>query len=441
MASKHHGATEDYWSFVMAVVTEVTGLRAVELGEGGWKTGAVGMTAVTCRKNWGDPTMHEGMTLTSLLVCADKAAVEVLRQVLEELGMKVELCADPVRAAVRLAQERYDLIILDCETQAGVVALLHESKSSRLNDATLTVVVVAGQESIREMFSLGVNFVLYKPVSHDRALSTLRAAQTVLHRDKRRKARAAVHTHATIDYAGVERAKATLVNLAEDGMGVTFGKKLPPTCKVYFQFQLPGQMANVRLSGQVVWQDWNGRAGIQFVDVPQGSRRVLQEWLKINVAEAPTQEASEEVGVESSARPSADSDRQVQAEKHEATGRDGQAGARLRSEPDNRRGQTRYACRLGAEVYQRGSSVRNYCHLSDLSPGGCYLEMPLAFPAGTPVEITVRTQDMKLRVSGAVKASHPGYGMGISFKLNTRDERHGVQQLIDFVATTAQSSE
>jgi len=443
MASKHHGATQDYWSFVIAVVTEVTGLKAVELGEGGWKIGAVGMTAVTCGKNWGDPTMHEGMTLTSLLVCADKAAVEVLRQVLQELGIQAELCADPVRAAVRLAQERYDLIILDCETQAGVVALLHESKSSRLNDATLTVVVVAGQESIREMFSLGVNFVLYKPVSHERALSTLRAAQTVLYRDKRRKARAAVHTHATIDYAGVERAKATLVNLAEDGMGVNFGKKLPPTCKVYFQFQLPGQMTNVRLSGQVVWQDWNGRAGIQFVDVPQGSRRVLQEWLNMNAAEAPIQEpVSGEVGVEPSARSSVDSARaDRQAERHEAKGRDGEAGAQLRATPDNRRGQTRYACRLGAEVYQRGSSVRNYCHLSDLSPGGCYLEMPLAFPAGTPVEITVRTQDMKLRVSGQVKASHPGYGMGISFKLNTRDERHGVQQLIDFVATTAQSSE
>jgi CheY-like chemotaxis protein len=366
----------------------------------------------------------------------------VLRQVLEELGIQVELCTDNVRAAVRLAQERYDLIILDCETQAGVVALLHESKSSRLNDATLTVVVVAGQESIREMFSLGVNFVLYKPVSHERALSTLRAAQTVLHRDKRRKVRAAVHTHATIDYAGVERAKATLVNLAEDGMGVNFGKKLPPTCKVYFQFQLPGQLANVRLSGQVVWQDWNGRAGIQFVDVPQGSRRVLHEWLNMNVAEAPTQEqVSEEVGVEPSARPSGDSARaDRQAERHEAKGRDGEAGAQLRAKPDNRRGQTRYACRLGAEVYQRGSSVRNYCHLSDLSPGGCYLEMPLAFPADTPVEITVRTQDMKLRVSGEVKASHPGYGMGISFKLNTRDERHGVQQLIDFVATTTESS-
>jgi CheY-like chemotaxis protein len=382
------------------------------------------------------------MTLSSLLVCADEGSVQVLSGVLEELDIRVELCPDAVRAAVRLAQERFDLIILDCAKQSDVVALLHESRSSRLNDSTLAVAVVAGQESIREMFTLGVNFVLYKPVSYERAVSSLRAARTVLHRDKRRKARAAVHTQATIDYAGVEHARATLVDLAEDGMAVNFGKKLPPTCKVYFQFQLPGQTASVRLSGQVVWQDWNGRAGIQFVDVPQSSRRVLQDWLKMNVADAPKLGlASEAVEVEHSIRPSEDA---VVAgggrEKSEGKGSDGEAMARLRAEPDNRRGQTRYACRLGAEVYQQGSSVRNYCHLSDLSPGGCYLEMPLAFAQGSPVEITVRTQDMKLRLSGQVKASHPGYGMGVSFKLSTKDERHGVQQLIDFVAATAESS-
>jgi CheY-like chemotaxis protein len=379
----------------------------------------------------------------------DEAAVQVLSRVLEELGIRVELCKDAVRAAVRLAQERFDLIILDCETQADVTSLLHESRSSRMNDSTLAVAVVAGQENIREMFSLGVNFVLYKPVSYDRALSSLRAAQSVLYRDKRRKARATVHTHATIDYAGVEQARATLVDLAEDGMAVNFGKKVPPTCKVYFQFQLPGQTASVRLSGQVVWQDWNGRAGIQFVDVPQSSRRVLREWLKMNLADAPRQQlASEEVEVEHSIRPTEDlvpADKHHAAsqytEKNEPNGRDGDAVARLRNEPDNRRGQTRYACRLGAEVYQKGSSVRNYCHLSDLSPGGCYLEMPLAFAAGSAVEIVVRTHQMKLGVSGEVKSSHPGYGMGVSFHLNTKDERHGVQQLIDFVAATAQSSE
>lgn len=404
------------------------------------------MTQVTCRRNGGDPTMHEGMTLSSLLVCADADAVQVLTGVLEELGIQAELCADPARALVRVAQDRFDLIILDCEVQSEVVTLLQQSRSSRLNDATLAVAVVSGQERIREMFSLGVNFVLYKPVSHERALSTLRAAQSVLHRDKRRKARAPVHTHATIDYAGVEQARATLVDLAEDGMAVNFGQKLPPTCKVYFQFQLPGQTASVRLSGQVVWQDWNGRAGIQFVDVPQTSRRVLREWLQTNLADATRQQLeTDTVEVEHSIRPSDDgaqASANVRGKKQEVEVKsaDGEAATRLRDDPSDRRGQTRYACRLGAEVYQKGSTVRNYCHLSDLSPGGCYLEMPLAFAPGSAVEIVVRTHEIKLRLSGEVKSSHPGYGMGVVFHLSTKDERHGVQQLIDFVAATAESS-
>jgi CheY-like chemotaxis protein len=385
------------------------------------------------------------MNLSSLLLCADEVSVQVLKGVLKELGIRVELCPDAVRAAVRLAQERFDLIILDCARQGDITSLLHETRSSRLNDTTLAVAVVAGQENIREIFSLGVNFVLYKPVSYERALSSLRAAQSVLHRDKRRKARSAVHTQATIDYAGVERARATLVDLAEDGMAVNFGKKLPPTCKVYFQFQLPGQTANVRLSGQVVWQDWNGRAGIQFVDVPQTSRRILGEWLQMNLSDAPRPQLplqEVEVKVEQSIRPDEDGVLTTsRGKKQDLKGSDGEAAARLRDEPSNRRGQIRYACRLGAEVYQTGSPVRHYCHLSDLSPGGCYLEMPLAFAAGSTVEIVVRTHEMKLRLSGEVKASHPSYGMGVLFHLNTKDERHGAQQLIDFVAAATKSSE
>jgi CheY-like chemotaxis protein len=387
------------------------------------------------------------MTLSSLLVCVDDAAAQTLRSSLEELRIQVEMCPDSVRAAVRLAQDRFDLLIVDCKSKADVVSILRECRSSRANESTLAI-VVAEQEDIRDMFSLGVNFVLYRPLASDRVMSSLRAAQAVLYRDKRGKARAPVHTHATIDYAGGEQERATLVDLSEDGMAVNFGKRLPPASKVYFQFQLPGQTARVRLSGQVVWQDWNGRAGVQYVDVPQTSRRILHDWLQKNLADATKRElAAESVEVEHSTRPEKDAkvERQVeekekQSKSPDAKNRNEKAISRLRAEPDNRRGQTRYACRLGAEVYQQGSSVRNYCHLSDLSPGGCYLEMPLAFPTGSAVEITVRTQEMKLRLAGKVKASHPGYGMGVSFTLNSKDERHGVQQLIDFVAATAEST-
>jgi len=104
------------------------------------------------------------MTLSSLLVCIDDAAAQTLRSALEELRIQVELCPDAVRAAVRLAQDRFDLLIVDCHAKADVVAILRECRSSRANESTLAV-VVAEQDDIRDMFSLGVNFVLYRPLA------------------------------------------------------------------------------------------------------------------------------------------------------------------------------------------------------------------------------------------------------------------------------------
>src|SRR5579863_4958304 len=189
------------------------------------------------------------MTLSALLVCPDKKVAEILQRVLTELGIEVEYCPDFVRAGIRAAQQRFDAIVVDAESGAGITALLRETRMARLNDAVLAVAVVPSQESIRELFSLGVNFVLYKPVAYERALSSLRAARAVMRKEKRKNARASVHAHATVDYANVEREKATLVDLAQDGMAVLFGKRLPPTTKVYFQFKLPGQATSIRLSG------------------------------------------------------------------------------------------------------------------------------------------------------------------------------------------------
>jgi hypothetical protein len=123
--------------------------------------------------------------------------------------------------------------------------------------------------------------------------------------------------------------------------------------------------------------------------------------------------------------------------QHNATS--DEAASQPGSTPDNRRGQARYACRLGAEVYRTGSPVPHRCCLTDFSPGGCYLEVHTPFPLGSTVEITVRTYDFKLRVSGVVQASHPGYGMGIVFELKTKDERAQVKKLTEMVAAAAQS--
>jgi len=386
------------------------------------------------------------MTLSALLVCVDEAAAKVLRRVLEELSIRVEPCPDFVRAAIRLEQERFDVVIVDGPSNAAVISLLRDTRMSRLNDSTLAVAVVAGQDNIREMFSLGVNFVLYKPVAYERALSSLRAARAVMRKEKRKNARTPVHTHATIDYANVQQERATLVDLAADGMAILFGKKLPPTSKVYFQFKLPGQTSSVRLSGQVVWQDWNGRGGIQFVDVPKASRRLITEFLSANPPrESETEQFSDvTVDMEELLPVSMAS----AADHHYPGGETASAGgesvavaepeAAAKADADNRRGQTRYACRIGAEVYRTGTSVPNHCCLTDLSSGGCYLEVSLPFPQGASVEIVVRTYEMKLRLRGTVQASHPGYGMGVAFELKTREERDSVKKLTDFVVANSE---
>jgi len=387
------------------------------------------------------------MTLSALLVCVDEAAAQVLRRVLEELSIRVESCPDFARAGIRLEQERFDAVIVDGESYREVIALLRETRMSRLNDATLAVAVLPGQEGIREIFSLGVNFVLYKPVAYERAVSSLRAARAVMRKEKRKNARAAVHAHALVDYANVEQEKATLVDLAADGMSVLFGKKFPPTTKVYFNFKLPGQTSSIRLSGQVVWQDWNGRAGVQFVDVPKASRRLLADFLSATLPADSKEERLPDVTVEmeeplqmvtvsvTEQTPGADSGNATAQQSASSV-----TAKPTHANPDKRT-KARYACRLGAEVYRTGTSVPNHCCLTDLSSGGCYLEVPLPFQQGASVEILVRTYEMKLRLRGTVQASHPGYGMGVAFELKTKEEQANVKKLTDFVAATTEPSQ
>lgn len=394
------------------------------------------------------------MKLSALLVCTDPTAAGVLHRVLQELGIGAEFCPDFPRAGIRLAQDRFDVVIVESPSHRDITNLLRETRISRINESSLAVVVLSGQEKTREMFSLGVNFVLYKPVAYERALSSLRAARAVMCKEKRRAARASVYAQATVDYADSQQDKATLVNLGQDGMAVCFGRKVPPSGKVYFQFQLPEQKSCVRISGQVMWQDWNGRAGIQFIDVPKTSRRLMAEFLEANLPMLSKESGADgEVDIADSQQEKVSSitvemeeplaalnaAEQVHDGAHSSKSGAVKAPAAV-CDGDNRRAQTRYSCRIGAEVYRTGTSVPNHCCLTDLSSGGCYLEFSLPFPSGTSVELVVRTYEMKLRLRGVVQASHPGFGMGVAFELNSKEARANGQKLTDFVAASATSS-
>ena len=75
------------------------------------------VTQVTCLRNRRNLRLSTSMTLSALLVSTDESSADVLRRVLEELSIQVESCPDFARAAIRPAQQRFDVVIIDGDCQ------------------------------------------------------------------------------------------------------------------------------------------------------------------------------------------------------------------------------------------------------------------------------------------------------------------------------------
>jgi hypothetical protein len=75
----------------------------------------------------------------------------------------------------------------------------------------------------------------------------------------------------------------------------------------------------------------------------------------------------------------------------------------------------RRSCRIEAQVSIPGSSVGLPGKVTDISLGGCYVEMLAPLPVDTMVELALTAGDTTMRASGRVRASQRGLGMGVAF--------------------------
>jgi len=364
------------------------------------------------------------MALTSLLVCADAEAVQVLTRVLEDLGIEVESCSGLETARVRIGEEAFSAVIVDCVEESAAEGFIAEVRKTSRNQSTVVVVMVEGRDAVSDIFAKGANFALYKPISRERAEHSIRAARSLIRQERRIQPRIPVQSRASIAYPGKEDAAATLVDLNDRGLGVRAEDRLPPSCKVYFQFSLPENSSVVRLAGEVMWQDAAGRVGIRFAQIPQGSRKVLQSWVQANSA---TESSADPV---TAASPADDL----------RMGLTAGLGLLTVSAADRRKLE-RQTCRLGAEVFRAASRAPIRCTLSDISEAGCYVEASESLPVGSALEIVVRTDEAKFCLAGTVQSAHPGFGMGVRFNLRNEEQKKQVQQLILCARAEAKAGE
>jgi hypothetical protein len=365
------------------------------------------------------------MDLHALVVCPDQDSANLLMLILSELGMGAEHTPSISRGLELIDSQRFDAIVLDYRADQSSEEFLARLRQSTKNRASMLIAVVDSGFNARPVFGLGANFVLYRPLSAERTRISLRAARGLMTRERRRAPRTPVGSAVNVAYPGAPETNALLADLSDGGSLIHSPKRLPPACKVYFEFELPGQRQLVRLSGEVAWQDASGRTGIRFLDVPQSSRRLMQTWLGQNNVRPATGKSSPTVPA--SDLPAA----------HSRLGREPKPDPKdpdFVSNAGNRRVEFRLACKLGAEVYRLGTSVPNRCVLSDISEGGCYVEMPSPFTGHSGVEILVRTADAKVRIKGQIMTTHPGFGMGVRFVFNDSVEREEVLRLLAVLA-------
>jgi c-di-GMP-binding flagellar brake protein YcgR len=304
------------------------------------------------------------MSLKSLVLCADEKIVRVLRRVLGDLDIGVELCADSDSALRKLTRERYEAIIVDI-TDEGASDVLRSARSAPCNKQAVAVAIVEPIIGLKSVFSIGAHFVLYKPVSSERAKSSFRAARALMKSERRRNARVAVQIPVVLRSSELGgNMKVTTIDLSEGGMAVSVPRGRRPTGRWQIVFNLPGTEKALELPAEFAWEGAGDQAGLRFKEIAPEATQQLREWLKQN-------------------------------------------------SPDEE---------------QDDPPIR--CQLTDLSLGGCYLEISSPFPASSRVALSMRVAAVEVRAQGVVRIMHPDKGMGVEFTQTTPGHREAVEKFL-----------
>jgi|SRR5882672_4553742 len=314
------------------------------------------------------------MTLQALLVSKDDLAAEALTQVLANFGVAVHHSSAADVAVSRLEEEHFDQIIVDFDDPEVASLVLENNRrpaGPKKGNPAVTVALLREASQIRAILGAGAHFILIKPIIHEQAHATLRAATAMLKRERRQSFRVPVQAPISLRTEEAQHIEGILLDVSSGGIDVLAAKPLPSASLAHFSFDLPD--ANVQLEGdaEVAWSSGNGQTGLRFLDMDVLMREELNDWLT--------------------------------SHSHEAL-------------PDE-------------------ADPVSHCKLTDLSLGGCYVETESPFPQSSAVDLCLKATGMEIHTEGLVRVMHPTHGMGIEFPARTEEQRKSVGEFIEFLTS------
>jgi CheY-like chemotaxis protein len=219
------------------------------------------------------------MNLESLLLCRDAEVVRVLCPTLDKLSIEVEVSPAARSGAELLSSTKFDAVIIDCDDLQGGSDVLRSLRRSPGNKTAVSFAILNGKTTTQQAFEMGANFVIQKPVTTAGTLRCFNTAMSFMVREKRRYFRCPVEMPVKLVFSTSEELKAIATNLSEGGMAIHFEGTLPKKSISKVQFSLPRTNVALEPKGEIAWTNKLGRAGIKFMDLPEGSRTQLEKWI------------------------------------------------------------------------------------------------------------------------------------------------------------------
>lgn len=216
------------------------------------------------------------MVLQALLFSPDEKIVRVFRRVLADLEINVEICGELDTALQKLTRQRFEAVIVDCADDRTAAQLLGSTRSAPSNKRAVAVALVDPQTALRSAFETGAHFVLYKPISSERAKTSFRAVRALMKRERRRNARVPVEFPIVLRHTTGE-VRAVTVDLSEGGAAVG---KLNSAARglTGVRFSLPGSTNEVQCGAEVAWETPT-QLGLRFVELGLEFQTELKEFI------------------------------------------------------------------------------------------------------------------------------------------------------------------
>ena len=219
------------------------------------------------------------MSLQSLVFCPDEKIVRVLRRVLSDLEIAVERCSDADSAIRKLTRQRFEAVIVDCSDEDVASQVLKSARFAPCNKHAVAVAIVDGTTKLRSAFELGAHFVLYKPISSERAKASFRAVRALMKRERRRNIRVAIEIPVTLILKDGGQQRAVTSDLGEGGIAIQSSQRPKRMGPMSIQFTLPGTSHVVKCMGEVAWENAGRQTGVRFVDMSPETRDRLKAWI------------------------------------------------------------------------------------------------------------------------------------------------------------------